>query len=200
MKYVPELQDANDKDKYIISSHRRSGSHFFLQVLRENRSRHGMPDGTIRHWKPDHHIFKEDNTNLSGVINIVRDGRDVLVSCYYYYQKIKELEKQFKKASFQDYLYGRVEVKNPDGILKQHWTEQMFYDPIGYWIDFVESWMDVGLMVKFETLLENYPKTPLVGRHKRKGIKGDYLNHFTDKDNNYFLSIAEGLMLKLHYI
>ena len=76
----------------------------------------------------------------------------------------------------------------------------MFYDPVGYWVDFVESWIDVGLMVKFETLLKNYPKTPLVGRHKRKGIKGDYLNHFTQQDNDYFLTIAGDLMLKLNYI
>ncbi len=197
MKYIPDLKEV--KDKYIISSHRRSGSHFFLQALRENRSKYKMQDGTIRHWKPDHPFLVRDCDDLSSVVNIVRDGRDVLVSCYYYYKKIEILDKIFKKVSFQDYLYGRVEVKNPDGILKQHWTEQMFYDPIGYWVDFVSSWMGVGILVKYEDMLERFDIV-LVGRHHRKGIKGDYLNHFTDSDNEYFLSKAESLMSTLSYI
>ena len=140
-----------------------------------------------------------DCNDLSGVINIVRDGSDVLVSCYYYYQKLERLDKLFRKATFQDYLYGRVEVKNPYRIIGQHWTEQMFFDPIGYWVDFVSSWLDVGILVKYETLLENFSNIPLVGRNKRKGIKGDYLNHFTEEDNNYFIKKAGDLMKKLGY-
>lgn len=198
MKYIPDLTEA--KGKLIISSHRRSGSHFFLQALRENRVRAKLPDGTIRHWKPDHPFLVRDCDALDEVVNIVRDGRDTLVSCYYYYKKIERLDKIFKKATFQDYLYGKIEVKNPDGILKQHWTEQMFYDPIGYWVDFVSSWLDIGVLVKYETLLENFGKIPLVGRHKRKGIKGDYKNHFTDKDNEYFLNKSESLMRTLSYL
>lgn len=196
VKYIPETEAA--KDKIIISSHRRSGAHFFLQALRENRTKAKLQNGTIRHWMPDNPYLK-DYDDLSTIVNVVRDGRDVLVSCYYYYQKIERLDKIFEKVSFQDYLYGKVEVKNPDGILKQHWTEQMFEDPVGYWVDFVTSWMDVGLMVKYETLLENFDHIPLVGRHKRKGVKGDYKNHFTIKDNEYFLMKAGDLMNKLGY-
>lgn len=198
MKYIPDLKEA--KGKIIISSHRRSGSHFFLQALRENRVKAELPDGTIRHWKPDHPFLIRDCDDLSEVVNIVRDGRDVLVSCYYYYQKIDDLKLPFKTATFQDYLYGRVEVKNPDGILKQHWTEQMFYDPVGYWVDFVSSWLEVGILVKYEGMLERFSHIPLLGRHKRKGIKGDYKNHFTSKDNNYFLSKAGSLMRTLSYL
>ena len=124
MKYIPDLKDA--KGKLIISSHRRSGSHLFLQALRETRTRSGLPDGTIRHWKPAHPFLIRDCDYLDEVVNIVRDGRDVLVSCYYYYQKLERLHKLFKKATFQDYLYGRVEVKNPYRIIGQHWTNRCF--------------------------------------------------------------------------
>ena len=198
LKYIPDLKEANDKNKYIICSHRRSGSHFFLQALREKRARYKMPDGTIRHWMPDHPFLKRDCSDINGVINVVRDGRDVLISCFYYYQKIERLNKIFDKVSFQDYLYGRVEVENPDGILKQHWNEKMFYDPVGYWVDFVSSWLGVGILVKYEDMLERFD-IPLVGRHHRKGIMGDYLNHFTNKDNKYFLEKAENLMKVLNY-
>jgi len=185
-------------DKYIVASHRRSGSHFFLQVLRNHRARYNMPDGTIRHWKPDHPLMIKHKDNFSSVINIVRDGRDVLVSCYHYYKKLKDIEKQFSKATFQDYLYGKIEVKDPQGMIGQHWTEQMFYDPLGYWISFVESWLPFGVLIKFEDMLENF-QLPLCGKYHRKGIKGDYLNHFTNKDNQYFWSIAGDLMKKLGY-
>ena len=197
MKYIPDLKTA--RGKYIISSHRRSGSHFFLAALRSIRMRYKMDDGTIRHWKPDHPFLERDCDDLSSVINIVRDGRDVLVSCYHYYKKTERLDKIFEKATFQDYLYGKVKVENPYRIIGQHWTEQMFYDPVGYWVDFVESWLPYGIMVKYEDMLERF-KIPLCGRHHRKGIKGDYTNHFTNKDNKYFLSIAGDLMLKLNYI
>lgn len=197
MKYIPEVNNEKIKGKYIVSSHRRSGSHFFLAALRNYRSRYRMDDGTIRHWKPDHPFLS--GYDLSSIINIVRDGRDTLVSCYYYYQKIDELKDKFLKASFQDYLYGKIEIKEPNGILGQHWTEQMFYDPIGYWVDFVQSWLPFGILVKYETLLENFD-IPLCGRHHRKGIKGDYLNYFTDKDNKYFLSKAGELMERLSYV
>ena len=198
MRYIPDLKDA--KGKLIISSHRRSGSHLFLQALRETRTRSGLPDGTIRHWKPDHPFLVRDCDCLDEVVNIVRDGRDTLVSCYYYYQKIERLDKIFENVSFQDYLYGKVKVKNPDGILKQHWAEKMFSDPVGYWVDFISSWINIGVMVKYETLLKNFDHIPLLGRYKRKGIAGDYLNHFTDEDNEYFLSKSKDLMLELGYI
>jgi len=197
VKYISDLTEA--KGKLIISSHRRSGAHLFLQALRENRTRAGLPDGTIRHWMPNHPFLVRDCDDLSEVVNIVRDGRDVLVSCYYYYKKIERLKDIFQNVTFKDYLHGKVEVQRPDGILKQHWTEQMFFDPVGYWVDFVSSWLDVGILVKYETLLENFSHIPLLGRHKRKGIKGDYLNHFTEEDNNYFIKKAGNLMKKLGY-
>ena len=118
---------------------------------------------------------------------------------FYYYQKIERLDEIFKEVSFQDYLYGEVEVKNPDGILKQHWTEKMFYDPVEYWVDFVSNWLGVGILVKYEDMLERFDHIPLVGRHKRKGIKGDYLNHFTEEDNKYFIKKAGNLMKTLGY-
>ncbi len=197
MRYIPDLEEA--KGKIIISSHRRSGSHFFLQALRENRNRAKLPDGTIRHWMPDNPFLARDDVALDEVVSIVRDGRDTLVSCYYYYQKIERLDKIFKKVSFQDYLYGRVKVKSPDGILKQHWTEQMFEDPVQYWVDFVSSWIDVCIIVKYEDMLERFDHIPLVGRHKRKGVKGDYLNHFSEEDNKYFIKKAGNLMETLGY-
>ena len=80
MKYIPETNAA--KDKIIISSHRRSGAHFFLQALRENRNKAKLQNGTIRHWKPDNPYLK-DYDDLSTIVNVVRDGRDVLISCYY---------------------------------------------------------------------------------------------------------------------
>jgi hypothetical protein len=193
MVYSPT--DSKAKNKYVIASHRRSGSHFFLEVIKRNQGKVYNKYGTIRHWMPDHYLIPRDCEDLSKVFNVVRDGRDVLVSCYYYYQKVVPTF----EGSFQDYLYGKIEIENPYRIMGQHWTKEMFYDPIGYWIKFVESWLGIGNLIKYEDLLEKYPDYRLVGKHKRKGIKGDYLNHFTNEDNEYFMSKAESLMKELKY-
>ena len=200
MRYIKEKTMEEIKKKYVICAHRRSGSHFFLAALRNYRSRFNMLDGTIRHWEPDHPLIKEHcGGDIRSAINVVRDGRDVMVSCYYYYKEIdKEIKNGFRKATFQDYLHGRVEIKNPDGVMGQYWSEQMFTDPVGYWKYFVESWLPFGILVKYEDMLERFD-IPLCGYKHRKGIHGDYLNHFTGPDHQYFWSKAGDLMKKLGY-
>jgi hypothetical protein len=200
LRYIREKSIEEIHNKYIICAHRRSGSHFFLAALRQIRSRYKMQDATIRHWEPDHPLIKEHcGGDLTSAINLVRDGRDVMVSCYHYYKAInKDISNRFKDVSFQDYLHGRVEIKNPDGVMGQYWSEQMFFDPVGYWKYFVESWLPYGILVKYEDMLERFD-IPLCGYKHRKGIHGDYVNHFTGPDHQYFWSKAGDLMTKLGY-
>jgi hypothetical protein len=166
-----------------------------LYLLRKKKVKYNYTDGTIRHLKPYHPKLEGLEKN---VINVIRDGRDVLVSCYYYYQKIGQLQTEFNSSSFQDYLYGRIKIEKPNGIISQHWTEQMFYDPINYWVAFVSDWLNFGSKYVFYEDLLQY-KIPLLGKHYRKGIKSDYINHFTNKDNQYFWAKAGSLMKELGY-
>jgi len=134
-----------------------------------------------------------------GRANKIRDGRDVMVSCYYYYQKVAGMDHSFKDVSFHDFLYGRVSPGGRDRWPNQEWTDDMFDDPVKYWADFNAGWMDILPVIRFEDVKARFPEWHMTGAHPRKGIIGDHANHFNDEDYDYFFSKAGHIMERFGY-
>lgn len=201
-------------EKGVIAAHRRSGSHLFLQLLRQYRSKYGLNDFTIKHLEIDSpyakFVYPKD---LSEVVHIVRDPRDCLVSCWHYYPKIKRFAGlDIDWLDFPSFIRGKVfegkqelfegacgwsmshTIKESD---MQNWDLKMFYDPIEYWKNFVTGWLGRSILARFETMAVH--GIPLVGPHKRKGIVGDWKNHMSPEDNDFFWSKAGDVMDYLEY-
>lgn len=209
-------------EKGTIAAHRRSGSHLFLQFLRNYRSAYNIHDFRIRHLEFDNayapFVYPKDT---SEVVHIVRDPRDVIVSCWHYYPQIKRFAGSgidWKQPS--DFVRGAVfdgQEKKFEGSCDwsyeqtakesdmQNWCLQMFYDPIGYWVRFVSGWLGRAILVKFEQMVSvrhnnsDEGRMPLVGPFKRKGVSGDWKNYFSPEDNKLFWSKAEEIMNYLGY-
>jgi hypothetical protein len=149
-------------------------------------------------------------------IYIVRDGRDVLVSQFYFCKRLK--------TDFHGFIRGegnldidRIYRKNPFPSIQLRVRE----NPAKAWIDHTqwikEDWVDlywyewirnnqeefiIELADRYNLkTIHDYPKPvkKLVGVKPRKGIVGDWKNHFDDEDLEYFWDIAGKRMEELGY-
>ena len=201
--------------QFLIIGHRRSGNYFFWNLLKLNFGTNIFsPDKNFQftYHRPLRNANPEALMKAKNCIYLMRDCRDTLVSSWYYWRAGKEssygVKELFEKLTFSQYLHGDIPGK---GIL--------FSDPIKHWLEYVE-WADVLFTVKFEDLKMNLEKTmkevgdyfnlqlivnevktvsKLVGHATRKGIIGDWKNHFTDEDLDYFWNRAGESMEKLGY-
>lgn len=204
-----EYKDCTAFKKGAIAAHRRSGSHLFLKILREYRSKYNLSDYRIRHLEADNqyagYIYPQD---LSEVVHIVRDGRDVLVSCWKYYKTVERFN-GIDLKSFREFLYGKAWIGQEDLITRacmweihncvpkhesdqQNWDIQMFHSPIHYWVRFVSGWANKALNVKFDDLAKIGKSFNLekIGPNPGKGVSGTWREYMTAKDNDFFWSIA----------
>jgi hypothetical protein len=201
-------------------SHRRSGTFF----LKESLIRNFQISFALRHFEIDNpklYPKHRDEPEKHPIVNMIRDGRDVMVACYHYYSTIKATNFIYKGKTFREFLHGNVDHPDASEIDFQHWTNPMFDDPIQYWMDFVSGWLNRGYPVKFEDLKINGKKTivqigqhfelkrseqthiqevtELVGVAPRKGIIGDWMHHFSYEDHEFFWQKAGNLMGNLGY-
>lgn len=196
LAYNPEKENRD----ICFMAHRRSGSHFLLDVMREHRKEWDLPTAQMRHYEYDHPDLHNISKSYSDFFLLIRDGRDVMVSCYHYYQKLAGMKEAFKKATFREFLYGRVTPGGQDQWPKQNWKMEMFHDPVGYWKRFNEGWVDLIPAIRFEDLKESFPTWPLTGAKPRLGLIGDYRRWFTSRDSDYFIFKTEEIMRRFHYI
>lgn len=203
--------------QFLIIGHRRSGNYFLWNLLKLNFGT-GIFSPDKKFQFTYHRPIKNANPEIliksKNCIYLMRDCRDVLVSSWYYWRKGKEsnygVKKIFENSTFSQYLHGRLPVDNKGTL---------FSDPIKHWLEYI-GWVDVLFTVKFEDLKMNLEKTmkdisnyfnlpltvseiktvnTLVGHATRKGIIGDWKNHFSDEDLNYFWNRAGENMEKLEY-
>jgi len=208
--------------KFKIWGHRRSGNNFLKECFRLNF------DGKVTnvHWPFDDHIaalIKETSS-----VFMIRDGRDVMVSSYYWWKLQRGTGPYFMNRSFQDFIYGRIQIPPSDWMYnggqqdyKRHKPEpEMYTDPIGYWANYIDSWCGQLPTIKFEDLKDGqqaqitrcsselgaptknseiHTVNKLVGHAPRRGIKGDWKNHFTKEDEKYFWQKAGEAMEKYGY-
>lgn len=147
------------------------------------------------------------------VFYVIRDGRDVMVSAYYHF-KFQNMFYEIGKKTFSEFirldpkdmkirLYSMIEPENM--VLR--------------WVEHVNSWIDKGIeVIKFEDMKNNWNDVvvkveQLLGKsdtkikptldnicvNPRKGIVGDWKNHFNKEDLNYFNKYASETMNKLEY-
>ena len=189
---------------FKVFSHQRSGTHLLLETLDLN-----FKDAVNRWGSKSHTPWKGGFNGQS--IYLVRDCRDVLVSCYYYWKKggspRTEIHGTMKwhPITFSEFIRGKLKLD----YLPEGWIDYA-QDPINFWIKHVE-WADKMCTVKYEDLVTDPEKVmteisyyfgvplndpplvklpkkveKLVGIYPRKGIAGDWKNHFSDEDLLYF--------------
>jgi len=206
-------------------THLRSGTMFSWEILGLNFV--GVPTGK-RSIRPHHtHLNIKDakehgwydklkNTGKP-TIYIIRDGRDVLASQFHFLKSLK--------TDFQGFLRGEGSMPGPKDYPGNPFPSiqrRIRENPVRAWIDHFmwigEHW--VSSSFKYEWIRENqeefvlllkekyglvmlYDKpqtvTKLVGIKPRKGITGDWKNHFTIEDLEYFWDIAGPVMEMLGY-
>ena len=193
-----------------IRGHRRSGNNFLKALLNLNFVIDSIGYG--------HKIFDTGKTVLDKQgpkIFIVRDGRDLITACYYWWKGAPGSRNDFKNKTFEQFIRGKIIVKGQPNI-----PPEMFNDPIGYWADYVIGWHNKLYAVRYEDLKNHpiamlkklekefsferkinrlKPLKELVGRRPRKGIVGDWKNHFSIEDEVYFWEKAEQSMRLFGY-
>lgn len=225
------------KDILILSCE-RSGTHFLIDSIVKNYPQYGQfprvdvpasGDPVLFHKffedfeygkgriVKDHHQWEsykeiwEEIKDKFYVIYIMREGKDVMTSWHYYFNRAPRHEFPFTKN------VGDLMRRNP-----QRYSFDLAYSKVRSdtmverWAQHLKSYLmaranpDVNIMVlsyedlyvDFDTVISYigayignvFPKTPLQrptplsgsGIAPRKGIIGDWMNHFIDRDEEFF--------------
>ncbi len=153
--------------------------------------------------------------NGKPTLYILRDGRDVLVSQFHFMKKLR--------TNFKGFLRGKSYPKSV-GVGAEIYPliqERIRHDPVRAWMQhstwIEEDWVDTYrfewirknqgdfiLQLRDKYGLEMEHKEPqlikkLVGLRPRKGIEGDWKNHFDEEDLEYYWNIAGERMMELRY-
>lgn len=207
------------KNKVLIVGHIRSGHHFLADSIGLNSSYNGfvwlnINSNSLKKTRPGivyknhghaswHENYMNNLLNNYHIFVPVRDGRDVMVSSFYFL-KVHTRNTIRKDMTFQEFLRERAYVEN--------------------WVNHVKGWINQPVyFVRYEDLYFNFkrtinlvleaieepvkknPKHPKFGTYysmnniQRKGIVGDWKNHFTGEDLKYFDKIAGETMKSLGY-
>lgn len=192
----------------LVFGHRRSGNHLLINYLEKffnerGEKRHEFHKSDLNSDKKKIYIARDGRDVLASCFEWWKSSGE---------SQVCHISQNFQNVSFSQFLKG-VTVSDfrpapPGNVTKDEVRNGMFSDPIAYWYNHViYGIFDVGLTwIKFEDLLVNpiltlnnlsnyynmsLTKEPekiekLVGMHPRKGVKGDYVNYFTDKDETFF--------------
>jgi len=143
----------------------------------------------------------------------VRDGRDVLVSWYHHCKTMQFIR---QNITFGQFLRMRLPEQ------REYWYDRkLSKNMIERWKTHVESWIDKDInIIRYRDLLNDFEKTllqiayilyevpnskvkPELKVHHsinpRKGIVGDWKNHFDEKDLDFFNQIAGSLNKQLGF-
>jgi hypothetical protein len=187
--------------------HRRSGNHFIMATLERNF--------LIEKATKCHKFYRPKL--LRGPepkILIVRDGRDTLTACYHWWKAVRGSRKQMSDKSFNQFVKGEIPA------IADFKQSKFITNPIDMWVNYMTGWVDKLPIIRFEDLKNDLVRTlekveselklerkknnfspvnELVGYTPRKGIVGDWKNHFSEEDLNLFWDKAEEIMTRLGY-
>ena len=228
---------SRQKKNVIVISHERSGTHFLINTIAANFPYYSNNEISVvgnsvelnhifswyfterekRIFKSHHQFyfftsFFEDLIKHFHIFYIVRDGRDVLTSCFEYFKKNPYV---FPTArTFSDYIakvrYLGYSIKYSENMIER-------------WVNHINSWATVWdriHIIRYEDLIIHFESTvssiadimslnmtsqlrrpTLEDRcvSPRKGVVGDWENHFSKKDVQIFDSIAYDCMKAIGY-
>jgi hypothetical protein len=184
-----------------------------------------------------HHLYSPHFRNVTAVI---RDGRDVMVSAYYYLLFKNEVNRQFgvdhhrRQLRFADFDDLPANLPRFIEYMFESFARQRFHFS---WSEFIDSWLPRGVpIVRYEQLLlrpaeilqervaaltgrslhelaaqaivEKYSFRKLSGRQPgdaintsfvRKGVAGDWKNHFSFEARQVFDSYAGAQLITAGY-
>lgn len=226
---------------YLVPEYPKSGGTWFSQMLSDAidlpfyRNTSSQPIRTC--VMSGHHLYSPRFKNVAVVI---RDGRDTVVSAYYYMCFKNEINRQFGVDRYRNALqfkdYDDIRSNLPrfiEYLYGEHAKKRFHFG----WGEFMDSWMGQDVpVVKYEDLLvkpadelarvvkhltgneltdeksksivENYSFKKMSGRKKgeenqtsfvRKGIAGDWKNHFSQEAKQVFASFAGRQLIKAGY-
>ncbi len=226
---------------YLVPEYPKSGGTWFSQMLSDCLELPFPRNSTPAKIQPcilsGHHLYSPRFKNVTVVI---RDGRDIMVSAYYYMLNKNEINKQFGVDHYRKHLvfddYDDIRGNMPrfiEQLFDTHVKETFHFS----WSQFIDDWLchDVAV-VKYEDLLtnaaqilvdtthrltgkelgidraneivENYSFKKLSGRKQgqenkksfvRKGIAGDWKNHFSVEACEAFNHYAGQQLISVGY-
>ncbi|MFQ5841058.1 MAG: sulfotransferase domain-containing protein [Thermodesulfobacteriota bacterium] len=212
--------------RIAIIGHRRSGCHFFIESIKKNfhvktiiKSHHLPPAQREVVEKP--YLWRLPK-NADKKVYIVRDGRDVLTSFYFWCKNAGEFRNEWKHLvpqkdwnSFGEFLRSKV-------FIHQNLQFGQCRNPVEYWKLHVESWLMTEIpWYRYEDLWRKQNETlkalgkqmnlnarknadfskvdKLVGYLPRRGVIGDWENYFGVSEVGFFDAICGDLMERLGY-
>lgn len=168
----------------IVATHRRSGTHWTIDALRNNSLDINSKFLTLEQTEPSHHqpipleefqnmleslegrvllkihdlpsatYWKNEHTRqfaramlLSPTIYVYRDGRDVMVSLYYYMKRFRE---DFTDLSFSDFLRMDNELDGDTNMSRP-----------AFWAHHIRTWLKQPnlISIAYESLETDYEDT-----------------------------------------
>lgn len=133
--------------KIIVASYRRSGTHLAIETLNKNFEIY-LSEQTGNKTHLFYEDLKEKLDQDDTVLYIIRDVRDVLLSCYEWWNisnesMLSNIKPHFKGKTFDQFLRGKIEVPNfIQGMVtnKEH-QSGIITDPVKFWEQHVKSYL-----------------------------------------------------------
>ncbi len=207
--------------------HRYSGADYIIRSLSAN---YITGDVEINYNIYDTSMYKSlISTNIMPIY-VVRDGRDTITDMYNYFRMQPGTMKYFDGKTFRHYIMGNVEAYTDDSLFedsaktKNPLDRKMFSDPIGYWVEHVESFINsqvdrmyfinyelmlldpIGVLMHIGDYFNLTPRNKLIESLEdlicyKTVLKemGIWRLAFEEKDLQYFWGKSEDLMVRLKY-
>ena len=177
----------------------------------------------------DHSRVILENMDSYKGVHLIRDPRDVIVSGYYYHKWTaeewannpkehwngKSYKEKINSLEYEDALLFEMEhvgkdtinemmkwnynndnileVKYEDLLIKHNEMFRNIFRHYNFNDDAVENCLNIVNMYNFETMKQSNDK------HLRKGVSGDWKNHFSDKLKNEYKMRYPGVLELLGY-
>lgn len=194
----------------IVTAYPRSGQTWLIHMLCDllDSPQQDTPDSELMWWGDGReggyvirktHLPYSDDLKDKTVVYLQRDPRDVAVSASHYLgigliEAVAEMELMMPYKEFCEGWLGKdFEVMRYEYLDNPYWLESLF-GRMGWW----QLGMDFGAVLEHHSL-PNMQRQ--LGSHFcRKGIVGDWRNHFTRETAKEFDELLGDFMLEQGYI
>ncbi len=174
------------KNIIVVNEYPRSGGNWLCRILSDLLN---IPFKPHKFFPPNSHIVHGHfsyNPDMKNVILMIRDGRDIMVSYYYYCLVVKDNKANLNAVMRHRNKLNFNDVQDVSGNLPK-FIEYAFSSidfPPFTWREFMEQWMDKGFpVVRFEDLLSKAPEVLedlLKSTSNKPNVDNDFINMVVD--------------------